>query len=211
MEMAPGMDPGPDLLAEEAAVLRLVRLERFLRDQGAWESLAACYIDDSVVRTTWFEGSGREFADASRVMAANGRHSKHMIWPGVVRVAGDRALSESPAAIMNRSVIDGIEVDMIQWCRFHSRVVRRDDGWRLASFEGIYQKDEIRPVWPGSALPGAWREEVSQLRPSYRIWAWAMLRRGYEVSSELLGDDRPDLLSAFYAGEDRWLERAAAS
>jgi hypothetical protein len=32
-----------------------------------------------------------------------------------------------------------------------------------------------------------------------------MQRRGYDVSMELLGDDRPDLLESFYAGEDRWL------
>jgi hypothetical protein len=195
----------PEMLLDEAAVNRIVRLERFLRDQGDWDALAACYTENSSVRTTWFDGTGPEFAEASRVMAANGRHSKHMIWPASVRIAGDRALSESPAVILNRSVIDGIEVDMVQWCRFFSRLVRLDGGWRFASFEAIYQKDEIKPVWPGDKLPDQWWEEIRPLRSSYRIWAWAMLRRGYDVSSELLGDDRPDLLESFYPGEDRWL------
>jgi hypothetical protein len=190
---------------DEAAVTRVIRLERFLRDQGNWEALAACYMADSCVRTTWFHGSGAEFAEASRLMAVNGRHSKHMIWPASVRVNGDRALSESPAAILNRSVIDGVEVDMVQWCRFFSRLVRTAEGWRLASFEGIYQKDEIRPVWPGERLPDGWRLEILPFRESYRVWAWAMERRGYQVSPELLGDDRPDPLKAFYAVEERWL------
>jgi hypothetical protein len=101
-------------LLDEAAVTRLVRLERFLRDQGEWDALAACYTEDSAVRTTWFDGTGPEFAQGSRVMAAAGRHSKHMIWPASVRITADRALSESPAVILNRSVIDGIEVDMVQ-------------------------------------------------------------------------------------------------
>jgi SnoaL-like domain len=192
-------------LLDEAAVTRVVRLERFMRDQGDWEGLAACYVADSTVRTTWFDGTGPEFAEASRVMAANGRHSKHMIWPASVRVNGDRALSESPAAILNRSEIEGIEVDMVQWCRFFSRLVRTDGGWRFASFEGIYQKDEIRSVWPGEQLPQRWQEEIRPFRASYRIWAWAMQRRGYGVNHELLGDDRTDLLEAFYAEEDRWL------
>lgn len=205
MPIGYSLSPQPDLAAAEAAILRLIRIERFLRDQGDWDGLAECYTGDSTVITTWFTGTGREFARASREMAENGRHSKHLIWPAVVRVAGDRALAESPAAIVNRSTIDGIEVDMIQWCRFHSRVVRDGDGWLLASFEGIYQKDEIRPVWPGDQLPAQWWAEIRPLRPSYRIWAWAMLRRGYQVSSELLGDDRPDLMQRFYAGQDTWL------
>lgn len=193
-------------LLDEAAVMRVVRLERFLRDQGDWQALAACYVPESCVRTTWFSGTGAEFAEASRVMAANGRHSKHMIWPASVRLNSSRALSESPAAILNRSVIDGVEVDMVQWCRFFSRLKRTAEGWRLASFEGIYQKDQIHPVWPGEQLPQRWRPEILSYRESYRIWAWAMERRGYEVSGELLGDDRPDLVQAFYAEEERWLD-----
>lgn len=205
--MPNGYTPSPaaDLIADEAAILRLIRLERFLRDQGDWDGLAACYAEDSTVITTWFNGTGREFAEASRAMADAGRHSKHMIWPANVQVAGDRALAESPAAILNRSTIDGIDVDMIQWCRFHSRVIRGRAGWRLASFEGIYQKDEIRAVWPGEQLPEAWWAEVRPLRASYRVWAWAMIRRGYQVNSELLGDDRPDLLERFYTAQEKWL------
>jgi len=202
--MSPPTVDGQSLL-DEAAVARVVRLERFLRDQGDWEALASCYTTDSSVRTTWFSGTGAEFAGASRVMAANGRHSKHMIWPANIRINGDRALSESPAAILNRSVIDDTEVDMVQWCRFFSRLVRTEAGWRLASFEGIYQKDEIHPAWPGEKLPEHWAAEMRPLRGSYRVWAWAMRRRGYEVDGELLGDDRPDLLTAFYTAEDRWL------
>jgi len=188
------------VLLDEAAVTRVI-----LRDQGNWDALAACYVADSCVRTTWFCGTGADFAEASRLMAANGRHSKHMIWPASVRVNGDRALSESPAAILNRSVIDGVEVDMVQWCRFFSRLVRTAEGWRLASFEGIYQKDEIRAVLPGEQLPDSWRLEILPFRESYRVWAWAMERRGYQVSRGLLGDDRPDSLKAFYAEEERWL------
>jgi hypothetical protein len=204
------LNPGPDLLADEAAILRLIRLERFLRDQGDWDGTADCYTEDSTVVTTWFNGTGRDFAEASRAMAAAGRHSKHMIWPANLQINGDRALAESPAAIVNRSTIDGIEVDMVQWCRFHSRVVRTAAGWRLASFEGIYQKDEIRPVWPEDRLAAEWSAEIRPLRASYRIWAWAMLRRDYQVSDELLGDDRPDLLQRFYAEQEKWLAGGAA-
>ena len=77
--------------------------------------------------------------------------------------------------------------------------------WRLASFEGIYQRDHMRSVNPAEPLPVDW-ELVKTLRPSYRFLAYTQLRRGYKVNPELLGDDRPDLLEAFYAQERRWLE-----
>ena len=77
-------------------------------------------------------------------------------------------------------------------------------GWRLASFEGIYQRDHLRSVNPAEPLPVDW-EVIKTLRPSYKFLAYTQLRRGYQVDPELLGDDRPDLLADFYAREQRWL------
>ena len=191
---------------DKLAIIELVRLERFWRDQGDWDRLAGAYTDDSYVRTTWFEGTGKEFAEASREMAEErGRASKHLITPTVVRINGDRALVESLGEIHNRSDLDGVEVDTIQYCRFFSRVVRTPDGWRLASFEGIYQKDVMLPVHPGDHVPLA-RDELDQLRAPYRIWAYMLSRRGYQINQDdIVADDRPDLLAEFYADAERWL------
>ena len=194
-------------LLDELDIFRLVRSERFARDQGDWEGLASHYIDDSHVRVTWFTGTGAEFAKMSRDMARNGRHSKHPIWPIRARVVGDRGLVESYSQIQNRSVIDGVELDMTQHCRFFSQVVRTDAGWKMKSFEAIYQKDSIAPVRPADEVPIDW-DEVCRYRPSYRIWTWAMVKRGYSVPDDLPGDDRPDLVAAFYAQMAAWLQRA---
>jgi hypothetical protein len=189
---------------DRQAIADLVRLERFHRDRRRWDELAEDYVEDSRVKTTWFEGSGREFAAASREMAERGRESIHLIAPSEVRVNGDRALCESNAQIVNGSVVHGIEVDMVQYCRFFSRVVRTPAGWRLASFDGIYHKDTIVPVNPGDSVPIEW-EKLRDLRPSYRIWAYAISLKGYDIGQDELGDDRPDLLEPFYAAADRWL------
>ena len=189
---------------DKLSITELVRAERFARDRGDWAALAASYVPESYVRTTWFEGTAQQFAEASREMAERGRHSKHPIWPIWVRLDGDRALVESTSEIQNRSKLDGVEVDMVQYCRFFSRVVRTEHGWRLASFEAIYHKDSICAVNPAEQVPIVWGE-LAGLRPSYRIWAWAMQRRGYVVSQELLGDDRPDLVEAFYREANDWL------
>jgi SnoaL-like domain len=201
----PAVDPGElRLWLDKLAISELVRTERFARDRGDWAALTEAYLPDSRVRTTWFEGTGAEFAEASRDMAEKGRHSKHPIWPIEVRVNGDRALAESHAEIQNRSVIDGVEVDMTQYCRFFSQVVRTGAGWRFLSFEAIYCKDTIAACDPARSVPIDW-SELAGLRPSYRIWAWAMARRGYPVKPDLLGDDRPDLVGAFHREMDAWL------
>jgi SnoaL-like domain len=192
------------IVDDRRAIADLVRMERFHRDRRHWDELADDYIEDSHVRTTWFDGTGREFAAASRDMARRGRESVHLITPTDIRINGDRALSESHAQIHNRSVVHDVEVDMVQYCRFFSRVVRTPDGWRLASFDGIYHKDTIVPVNPGDTVPIDW-EALRGLRPSYRIWAYAIGLKGYEIGQDELGDDRPDLLEPFYAAAERWL------
>lgn len=199
---------GGDALAEfldKQAIAELVRLERFWRDRGEWDRLAACHTEDSQVRTTWFEGTGREFAAASREMAEKGRLSTHLITPTHIRVNGDRALVESLMEIHNRGAIDAVEIDTIMYGRFFSRVRRTPAGWRLASFDGIYHKDVITPVNPAQKVPIDWTE-LSRFRPSYRIWAYMMSRRGYRVTHDELGDDRPDLLQPFYRAAEHWLQ-----
>jgi ketosteroid isomerase-like protein len=193
-----------DALADRLAIAELVRLERFYRDQGDWDALLACYTDDATVVTTWFDGGASDFVEASRGMAGRGRHSKHLITPTQIRVNGDRALVESYGEIHFRDVLDGVEVDMTMYCRFFSRVRRTEAGWKLASFEGIYQRDVIAPVDPAERLPIDW-DELRRLRPSYRVWAWALTRRGYDVGEDRLGDDRPEQLAAFYEDAERWL------
>jgi hypothetical protein len=190
---------------DKLEISELVLLERFWRDRGEWDKLAACYIDDSRVKTTWFEGTGREFAEASRVMAGRGRQATHPITPVHIRVNGDRALVESMAEIHTRWTIDDVELDLVMECRFFSRVVRTAEGWRFASFDGIYHHDRIVPVNPADTLPVDW-DELRRRRPSYRSLAWALSSSGYPVGDKELGDDRPDLLEPFYRAAEEWLQ-----
>lgn len=194
-------------LLEQNEIFELVRIERFYRDQRDWGGLLASYVPHAPVRTTWFDGSIEEFVEASRrkMSGPGASAAKHWIFPTALKINGDRALVESPAAIFDRLTFEGVEFDSFQYCRFVSRLVRTAAGWRLASFEGIYQRDHLRSVNPAEPLPVDWKV-IATLRPSYKFLAYTRLRRGYKVDRELLGDDRPDLLAAFYAREQRWLE-----
>jgi hypothetical protein len=187
-------------------ILELVRLERFWRDQRQWQRLADAYTEDSQVCTTWFLGTGKEFATASQELAEKrGSKTRHTIFPTYVRVNGDRAISESPGTIHGRNLFGGVEVDMVSYARFHSLVVRTDRGWRLKSFMGIYNRDTMTAVNPNDRLPVDWKE-ITKFRPEYRFLCYTMMQRGYSVSQELPGDERPDILKAYYAKADRWLE-----
>jgi hypothetical protein len=192
-------------LADKLAIAELVRMERYWRDTAQWDRLAAAYTPDSRVRTTWFDGNGPDFAEASRDMANRGRLSRHLITPTYVQVDGDRALTDSYGEIHNRERVAEVEVDILMYCRFFSRVVRTEEGWRLASFDGIYLKDQLTPVDPGASLPLDWAEVERFPRPSYRVWAYTLSLKGYEIGTEELAEDRPEQIEEFMRAAEEWL------
>ena len=192
-------------LLDRTEIFDLVRFERLCRDQRDFSGMVACYVANAPVRTTWFDGTVEDFAEASRRKMTSGSQAKHWIMPARLEIADARALVESPALIFDRLTFDGIEFDIFQYCRFVSRVIKTTAGWRLGSFEGIYQRDQMQTVDPSQPLPVDW-DVIATLRPSYKFIGYTQVKRGYNVNPDLLGDDRPDLLDAFYAREQKWLE-----
>ena len=132
------------LALDKLQIFELVRLERLWRDLGEWDKVADAYTEDGIIRTSWFHGNARDFAEGSKVMAERGRHSKHPIWPVYARVNGDRGLVESRSQIQNRSEIGGVAVDTVQYVRFVSRVRRTPAGWRGG--RGIFR--HVHPIGP---------------------------------------------------------------
>jgi len=192
-------------LLDRTEIFDLVRFERLCRDQRDFPGMVACYVPKARVRTTWFEGTVEDFAEASRKKMSSGSQAKHWIMPARLDIKRDRAVVESPAVIFDRLTFDGIEFDTFQYCRFVSRVIRTARGWKLGSFEGIYQRDQMQTVDPRDPLPVEW-DILKTLRPSYKFIGYTQRKRGYTVNPELLGDDRPDLVQPFYAREKQWLE-----
>ncbi len=192
-------------LLDRTDIFDLVRFERLCRDQRDFAGMVGCYVPNAPVRTSWFDGTVEDFAEASRKKMTAGSQAKHWITPARIEIKDDRALVESPACIFDRLTFDGVEFDIFQYCRFVSRVVRTGAGWKLASFEGIYQRDRIETVDPRQEPPVDWKL-IATLRSSYKFMGYTQIKRGYTLNPELLGDDRPDLLQAFYARERKWLE-----
>lgn len=194
-----------DVVSSKIEIAELVKLERLWRDQAQWEKLAGCYTPTGVVRTMWFRGPANDFVEASRKMRNSGRRSKHLISPIYVKINGDRALVESDGQIFNRSVFEGIEIDKVLYCRFVSRVVRLDGQWKIETLDCIYEGDSVSTVNPDDKLPFD-REKLAALRPCYAVWAYVLKSHGYDLSQEMVGEDRPEQVQAFYKGEDMWLQ-----
>jgi SnoaL-like domain len=187
------------------AIFDLVRLERFWRDRCEWDRLLAAYTEPAVVRVSWFEGSAREFVAGSRKMHERGGQSRHVILPTYLRIEGDRALAESVGQVHIRGKLEGVEYDLIAYCRFVSRVVRTAAGWRFATFEAIYDHDALAPVNPSDRL-AIDAHQLATMRPAYRFLAYTLAAAGYKVNPDLPGDDRPESLAPLYEAAERWLK-----
>jgi hypothetical protein len=184
----------------------LVRRERFARDQRRFDVMRACFHEDARVRTSWYDGvGGQAYVDATiKMMGPPGIGGKHWVFPAFAKINGDRATVESPAVIFGRAMVDGVEVEFHAYARFFSRCVRQDGAWKIFSFEVLWEYDEMKAARPGEKLPFDYAAIVA-MRPSYRHMAYLQTTRGFKVNQNLLGDDRPDELSAFHEGEDAWL------
>ncbi|WP_193335607.1 nuclear transport factor 2 family protein [Devosia beringensis] len=190
---------------DRESLFDLVRRERFARDQRRFDVMAACFRRDAYIRTSWYDGTGGDaYVAASRKWMSNTGNSKHWVFPAFAQIRGDRATVESPAKIFNRAKLDGVEIDFEVFCRFFSRAVREDGDWKLASFHVLFERDVMAPVFAGDSLPVD-RALLDSMRPSYKFLTYIQRSRGIAVNQELLGDDRPDELAAFHAGEERWL------
>lgn len=193
---------------DASAVGQLVLRERQGRDRAWWDQMRACYLPDSVVRVSWFQGSGPDFVDESIAMVERGNLSMHRMTPPVVHVRGHRAIAETSASIEVRTDIDGVEADLVSYTRLLVRAERRHGDWLIHSLDGIYERDTLTPAVPGTllALDPA---ELRRYRSTYRCLSWVLDRLGYPVNGELPGDDRPDVVHAMYAEAWSWLERDA--
>lgn len=191
-------------------VTQLILRERQGRDRGWWDQMHDTYAADSFVDMSWFQGQGHEFVRRSQHMSEspdgwNGQ-SVHRIAVPTVHVRGNRAWAEVPVTIEFRIIVDGIETDLISYCRNQYRATRELDGlWRISGLTSIYERDTLTAVLPATIVPVS-ASELDGFRPSYRYLAWYQAKLGLTLRDDLLGDDRPDDVARQYDAERVWLQ-----
>lgn len=202
------MSAAPEEWLDKLAIAELAQTERAARDTRRWDLMAACYHPGARVFLSWFDGTAPEFIAASKAMGEEaGGHAIHSLGPTLVRVSGDRALADTPCAILFRRVFAGVECDMTSHCRHHSRVERVGGRWRLRSLVGVYEKNTLAPVVPGQA-PAIDAARLATFRGSYAFQAYFRAQEGKPVHHDRPGLDRPDLVDRFRDAEDGWLAGA---
>lgn len=195
-------------LETKAMVVELVTTERWCRDTWQWERMHECYHEDSHVVVSWFDGTGRQFVDASREMVEAGLRSIHLLGPSSVDVLGTRAVVDTGCTINVRRRVDAVDVDIVSFARLRSKVEQDDAGaWRMRSLQAVFQKDMLQPVVAGETPPID-RTKLASYRPSYRFLAYSDALSGYDVSNDLPGFDRPDSAQKLFEEERDWLNGA---
>ena len=181
--------------ADVSAVTQLILKERESRDLGRWEDMGACFHPDSHIRVSWFRGNGADFVKGSIDMARRKVLARHRLSPIRVVLSGRRAVATMSAIIEIPARPQGIEMNLSSYTRFVYRAERREDEWRVISFDAIYVRDELTPAIPGRSISIDPRE-LQSFRPTYRLLSYVLSKEGYAIDADLAGDDRPESVHA---------------
>jgi SnoaL-like domain len=195
-------------VADKFLIAELAQAERRARDAKDWQLMLDCYHGDARIFLSWIDAGPAEFVRRSQRMAeVPGGHAIHQNGVTLVRLSGDRALADTSCAILMRRHFDGVECDMTSYCRHRSRVERRGGTWRLLSLTGVYEKNTLAPVLPGTA-PKLDERRLAGYRPSYNFQCYHREQEGNTAFSDRPGTDRPDLVEVLESADRVWLSGA---
>jgi hypothetical protein len=189
--------------ADISAITQLILKERESRDLGRWDDMRACFHPESQIRISWFRGNGADFVNGSIDMARRNVLAKHRLSPIRVVLSGDRAVCTMSAIIEIPVQLQGTAMNLLSYARFVYRAERREDRWRIFSFDAIYLRDELTPAIPGHSIfidPG----ELRQFRPTYRLLSYVLSKQDYTIDSDLAGEDRPESVHALMGKVFDW-------
>jgi hypothetical protein len=184
-------------MLDKFAVKELIEFERYCRDNRLWEQMKRCYATDSRVTTSWYNGDGCGFVDASSKMRTA---APHKIYSTLVWVNGTKAAAITSACIQSRFEMGGERLDLSSYVRLVYTAVKENSEWKLASLDCIYEKDCLIPASPQGMEP------PEDARASYAHVITVIGREGYDMNPDLAGDDRPDLRDALLDKTRAWFE-----
>jgi len=188
--------------ADVSAIMQLVLKERESRDLGRWDDMRDCFHPDAQVRVSWFSGSADDFIKGSIDMAGR-MVNRHRLAPIHVVLSGNRAVATLSAIVEIPTRLQDIDMMLLIYARFVYRAEKRDDHWRIFSFDAIYLRDELTPAIPGNSIfidPS----ELQAFRPTYRLLSYVLNKRGYTIAADLPGEDQPDTVQILMRDVFNW-------
>ena len=190
-------------IQERAKIRELLEYDRYCRDNGHFEQMAACYSDESVVRVSWFNGSGKDYCRA--LANAGGGGAKHKINYTVVWLNGTRAMAEMTTSMLSPRITEhGNQFDVLSYARILTRVHLESDGWKILQGDCIYERDQIVPAVPGEEITID-AVELANYRPSYQALCYVLARTGETSDQDLPGEDKPETVTKLYEEASAWM------
>lgn len=182
------------------------------RDSGDWARLAQCFHPDARVTTSWFDGTGREFAEQSQRMMAGhhpGDTQRHMMGNPRVALRSNRAICEFYVILYQRRTMDGYVFDLQTWSVNLDFFEQRDGLWRISKRLIVYEKDRMDPHVPGS-VPQSYFDglDLSRYPAAIRYHCYRNERSSGRAPANLILKGTPEETAARQSAQD-WLASGA--
>lgn len=179
------------------------------RDQGDWDGLQAIWHEDGIMVATWFQGSAREFIDASRKGWERGSIVHHFLGGSQMQINEGRCLSETKVTLAARAPVHGVLCDVTCTGRFYDRFTKVGNSWLLLQRQVIYEKDRLDPVNHGERLDLD-PELLNRFPQGYRHLAYMQVKSGQPVLLNLPGL-RGEAVEKLYREGADWLHKDSGS
>jgi hypothetical protein len=141
-------------------------------------------------------------------MSKGGTASLHTIQPVEVITNKNKAVSISTGSVNVRIISDGVEVDVVSWVRFVTKLTQLEGStgpeWKMLTFDAIYDRDSVSPTQPQTEkiltvdLP-------TGARPSYKYLDWSLSKQGFTIRKDLPGTDDAKEMNILLEETEKWL------
>lgn len=196
-----------DQILDKLTIRQVVEDWVVFRDSADWARFATVWHSDGWMTATWFQGPARDFIEVSRKGFEAGVSILHQLGGWSCEIAGNRAVSQTKMAILQRAEVDGVLADVTCWGRFYDFFEKRDGRWAIVRRQPIYEKDRLDPVDPAARLEldaGL----LTRFPDGYRHLAYLQTKAGFSVKEDLPGLRGP-AVERLYAEGREWLAGSA--
>ena len=197
-----------DRRADETEIRWAVENWVVWRDAGEWERFATLWHPQGRMFATWFQAGAADFIAGGKRAASQGMKGNHMLGGTSVELAGDRAVAQTKMQILQRGLVQDLEVDVTCWGRFFDFFERVEGRWLLYIRQPIYELDRMVPVDASKTLELD-RGRLDAYPEGYRHLAYLQSLMGFDVKRDLPGLRGP-AVEALLARGERWLAGGSA-
>jgi hypothetical protein len=196
-------------LLDKLAIAEVINNWAVWRDAGDWERFRTVWHADGWMSALWFQGPADKFIEMSRAGFEKGVSILHSLVGGSADLEGNRAVSQMKMTISQRSVCDGVPVDVVCTGRFYDFLEKRAGRWGIVRRQPIYEKDRMDPVDPAAKLELD-RELLASLPEGYRYLGYLQVKLGYKLKMDL-PQLKGEVVQRLYAHGLAWLDGAASA